>query len=121
MLFIVSEFGSVFREKIQTFRRTVDDSTTMFKRRERGGSLFLRVLRGLCVKIVTSNLHTNILLFRKKLQRLESTLPAYAAILYAAERRAKISEQPAVHPHDSGLERRRYAMRSREVFGPDRR
>lgn len=48
--------------------------------------------------------HTDILLFRKELQRFEAAFAADATVFYAAEGRAEVAEHPAIYPDDAGLE-----------------
>ena len=50
------------------------------------------------------NLHTNILLFRKKLQSFEAAFSADAAVFYSAEGGSEVAEEPAVDPDYTGVE-----------------
>ena len=68
----------------------------------------------------TSELYTNILRFCKEFQGFEAALAAEAAVLYAAEGRAEIAEQPAVYPDDAGLELCCDTVGAAKVFRPDR-
>src|SRR5215204_2959207 len=47
------------------------------------------------------NLHTHILLFSKKLQRLESAFSSDAAVFYSAKGCSEVSEQPTIYPNDA--------------------
>ena len=65
------------------------------------------------------DLYTNILLFRKKLQRLKTAFAPDARVFHPAERRAQVAQQPAVYPDDARFQLFGYAMRALKVFGPD--
>src|SRR5258706_12846125 len=66
----------------------------------------------------SGELDADILRLREEVQRLESPLAADAALFHPAERHAQVAQQPAVDPDGPGVERRRHAVRAREVARP---
>src|SRR5690606_2065730 len=67
-----------------------------------------------------SKLDADIAQLRVELQSVHAALAADARLLGAAEGGAQVAQEPAVDPGDADLDRRRDAMRAREVLRPDR-
>src|SRR5215471_14617452 len=58
---------------------------------------------------------------RVEVERVQPALAADARELRAAEGRAQVAQEPAVHPRDADLHRLAYSVAPREVGGPHRR
>ncbi len=54
-------------------------------------------------EIHRSQLHTNILRFRKKPQRFPATFTPNSTLFHSTKRCAQVAVQPAVHPNDTAL------------------